>query len=123
MTMALTVDKNGFPIRAEKAPPSNAEIDKKLGVKQATVASGVNNSPITWPQLIGGWMSDAPIFFLAALPLIATWLQSNVAFTIRGLITIAILAIVAGLTAVQRITMTDGLSLRLRAMGQINGGK
>jgi hypothetical protein len=84
---------------------------------------GEVNMPITWPQLLGGWLSDAPFFLMAALGVVATWLQSSAPVTTRGAVIAVILAILAGLTAVQRATGTDGLSLRLRSMGQIRSGK
>jgi hypothetical protein len=84
---------------------------------------GSVNMPISWPQLIGGWLSDLPFFLMAALGVVATWLQSSAPVTTRGAVTVAILAILAGLTAVQRATGTDGLSLRLRSMGQLKSGK
>jgi hypothetical protein len=87
------------------------------------VANGSMNMPISWPQLLGGWLSDLPFFLMAALGVLATWLQSSAPVTTRGAVTVAILAILAGLTAVQRATGTDGLSLRLRSMGQIRSGK
>lgn len=108
--------QNGVPVDVPIPPP--APPTSTPSEPTGTVV----NSPITWPQLIGGWMSDAPVFLLAALPLIATWLQSA-PFSEKGLITVLILAIVAGLTAVLRKTGTDGLSLRLRANGQILGGR
>lgn len=124
--MAMEINANGFPVRIQKFSDfvdEKAEtVVEKADVETPTTV-GTVNGPVTWWQLIGGWMSDAPIFLLAALPLIATWLQSSAPITTRGLITVGILAIVAGLTGVQRLTGTDGLSLRLRATGQINGGK
>jgi hypothetical protein len=86
-------------------------------------SNGSVNMPITWEQLLGGWLSDAPFFLMAALGVVATWLQSSAPVTTRGAVTVAILAILAGLTAVQRATGTDGLSLRLRSMGQLRSGK
>ncbi len=86
-------------------------------------AAGVVNAPVTWPELLGGWLTDAPFFILAALTIIGTWLQSGVPITSRGIVTVAVLAILAGLTAVQRATGSDGLSLRLRAKGQIGRGE
>jgi hypothetical protein len=98
-----------------------AAVDRTEAV--TPTSNGSVNMPITWEQLLGGWLSDAPFFLMAALGVVATWLQSSAPVTTRGAVTVVILAILAGLTAVQRATGTDGLSLRLRSMGQLRSGK
>ncbi len=50
-------------------PPTGAVMpQEEVPVENETVIlpSGVVDGPITWPQLLGGWLSDAPFFLIAA---------------------------------------------------------
>jgi hypothetical protein len=78
-------------------------------------------SPITWPQLIGGWLSDFinPVVTPAILGVVLNWLQGNEPLTWRAGITVLVLAILAGYQAALHITASDGLARRMKAMGQL----
>lgn len=95
-----------------------------LPAPSAPPSSGVVNSPVTWPQFLGAVLSDLldPAIMLPVLGVIVNWLQSDEPATVRGLVTVGVLALISLYKAIQTATGSTALQLRLRAMGQIRGG-
>src|ERR1700680_4939120 len=96
-------NSNGFPVRVADSTPLAALV---------APAPVIVNSPVTWPQLIWGTISDYlnPGVLLPGLLVIANWLQSSEPLTTRGLVTAVVLAGIAIEQALIKMSGNDGLS-------------
>lgn len=85
----------------------------------------IRNAPITWGQLGGGLLSDylSPTVVLAFVTTLVAVLTPAEVWSPRTIVLAILTAISAALEVVVKMTTNDGLARRLRAMGQIGGGR
>jgi hypothetical protein len=105
-------------------PPTGGGSDDGSGSGDDDDGSGLVNTPITWPQLIGGWLSDYtdPAVILAFLGALYVWIGGAGPVTWRLAATAVLGAVIAAEQAILRRHGMDGLARRLKARGQIDKG-
>lgn len=113
------------PRSPDAFPDANADKPPLPPPDNGGDGSGPVNTPITWPQLIGGWLSDYtdPAVILAFLGVIYVWISGTGPITWRFAATAVLGAVIAAEQAILRKHGMDGLARRLKAMGQIDKGE
>jgi len=118
----LIKDANGIPVVVDSLPADPEVAYQKI--KAETAPAGVVNAQITWGQFLGGLMSDYlnPAVVVPTLMAILTALQVPNETWKAGIV-VVLGAYITALQLVMHFTGTTGLMMRLRSMGQINGGR